>query len=308
MTVDLVTRPVRTTRAAPPAAPAQRVPAASPAGRIAHGAGERLLDLARQPVLLACWAIVAIAIGWALFPGLFTSYSPTVGDAAQSFAPPSAEHWFGTDRLGRDLYARSVYGARTTLAATLLAVLVAFGVGTLVGLVAGFVGGIVDQVVMRVVDVFLAIPSLLLAMVIVSVLGYSTNNIALAVGISSIASFARVMRSEVLSVVTRDYVRAAYGLGVGRLGIVARHVLPNSVSSVIALAALEVGTAILAVASLGFLGYGAPPPQPEWGLLVAEGRDFVAVYPWTSLLPGAALAAVVIATHRISTSFRKDHR
>jgi peptide/nickel transport system permease protein len=162
---------------------------------------------------------------------------------------------------------------------------------------------------MRVIDVFLSIPSLLLAMVIVSVLGYSTHNIAIAVGISSIASFARVMRSEVIGVVTKDYVRAAYGLGVGRFRVVLRHVVPNALNSVLALAALEVGTSILAVASLGFLGYGAPPPEPEWGLLVAEGRDYLAVHPWISILPGVALALVVIATHRISTSLRKDqHR
>ncbi|GLY02516.1 peptide ABC transporter permease [Actinoplanes sp. NBRC 101535] len=254
------------------------------------------------------WAVVLLAVGWAVAPHLFTSYSPFAGDATASFAPPSADHWFGTDRLGRDLYARSVYGARTTLTATLLAVLIAFGAGAGVGLIAGFAGGVVDTAIMRVVDVFLAIPSLLLAMVLVSVLGYSTNNIALAVGVSSIASFARVMRSQVLTVVHQDYVRAAYGLGVSRLGVLARHVVPNSLSSVVALAALEVGAGVLAVASLGFLGYGAPPPQPEWGLLVAEGRDYVAVHPWASILPGLALATVVIATHRISTSLRRENR
>ncbi|MEV4365196.1 ABC transporter permease [Nonomuraea sp. NPDC049625] len=269
---------------------------------------KRLGELARQPILVGSWIVVLVVIGWAVAPGLFTSYGPYDGDTAASFAPPSAEHWFGTDRLGRDLFARSVYGAHTTLTATLLAVLIAFGLGTVAGLVAGFFGGVIDTAVMRVVDVFLAIPSLLLAMVVVSVLGYSTQNIALAVGISSIASFARVMRAQVLAVVTQDYVKAAYGLGVGRLGVMVRHVVPNSLSSVLALAALEVGTAVLAVASLGFLGYGAPPPQPEWGLLVAEGRDYVAVHPWASIMPGVALAIVVIATHRISTSYRKEHR
>ncbi|MBB5159402.1 ABC transporter permease [Saccharopolyspora phatthalungensis] len=274
---------------------------------IARGTVKLAGEIARKPGLLVAWAILLIAVGWALFPSVFTAHSPYLGDPNASFAPPSPQHWFGTDRLGRDLFARSVFGAGTTLTATLFAVLIGFGVGTVVGLGAGFAGGVVDTAIMRVVDVFLAIPNLLLAMVIVSVLGYSTNNIALAVGISSIASFARVMRAEVLTVVSRDYVRAAYGLGVRRLGVLARHIVPNSLSSVLALAALEIGSAILAVAGLGFLGYGAPPPTPEWGLLVAEGRDFVAVYPWISLLPGAALAIVVIATHRISTSLRKDH-
>jgi peptide/nickel transport system permease protein len=291
-----------------PVAPAVPItPAAEPA-RVRAGRLRRLSEVARSPVLVLSWVIVLVVVGWAVAPQLFTSYSPYEGDTTASFAPPSAEHWFGTDRLGRDLFARSVYGAHTTLTATLLAVLIAFGIGVLVGLISGFAGGVVDTAIMRVVDVFLAIPSLLLAMVVVSVLGYSTNNIALAVGVSSIASFARVMRAQVLAVVTQDYVRAAYGLGVSRLRVLARHVVPNSLSSAVALAALEVGTAVLAVASLGFLGYGAPPPEPEWGLLVAEGRDYVAVHPWASILPGLALAVVVIATHRISTSFRKDVR
>ncbi|PZG01033.1 ABC transporter permease [Micromonospora endophytica] len=293
-----------------PPRPSATIRSATATGRrvTARAALRRVGELAQQPTLVIAWAIVLVVIGWAIAPSLFTSYGPYDGDPAASFAPPSAEHWFGTDRLGRDLFARSVYGARTTLTATLLAILIAFGVGTLIGLIAGFAKGTVDTAIMRVIDVFLAIPGLLLAMVVVSVLGYSTHNIALAVGISSIASFARVMRAEVFTVLTQDYVKAAYGLGVSRLGVLARHVVPNSLSSVIALAALEVGAAVLAVASLGFLGYGAPPPQPEWGLLVAEGRDYVAVHPWTSILPGAALAVVVIAAHRISTSFRKGQR
>jgi len=299
MTIEL-TRERGAQTPAPPAAAARSV------RRAARGAA--IGDLLRQPVLVAAWIVVAVAVGWAIAPGLFAPAGPYDGDPALSFAPPSLDHPFGTDRLGRDMFARTVFGAGTTLTATLLAVLIAFGIGTLVGLVSGWLGGVVDTVVMRVIDVFLAIPSLLLAMVIVSVLGYSTHNIAIAVGISSIASFARVMRAEVIGVVGRDYVRAALGLGVSRFRVVVSHVLPNSLSSVIGLAALEVGTAILAVASLGFLGYGAPPPEPEWGLLVAEGRDYLAVHPWLSILPGIALALVVIATHRISTSFRKDHR
>lgn len=262
----------------------------------------------REPVLVAAWIVVLVALGWAIAPGLFTSASPFAGEPSHSFAGPSLEHPFGTDRLGRDLFARAVYGARTTLTATLLAVVIAFVVGTAIGLVAGYAGRLADNVAMRVIDVFLAIPSLLLAMVVVTVLGYSTVNIAIAVGISSIAVFARVMRSEVIAVARADYVRAASRLGVGHWGVLVRHVLPNSLGGVLALAALQVGMAILAVAELGFLGYGATPPDPEWGLLVAEGRDYLAAYPWISILPGLALALVVMATHRISTSFRRDRR
>jgi peptide/nickel transport system permease protein len=266
-----------------------------------------LLPALRSPGLLLSWLLVLLVVAWAVIPDVFTSSSPYVGDPALSFAPPSWDHPFGADRLGRDLFSRAVHGAGTTLTATLVAVLVAFGAGTVVGLVAGFLGGAADTVIMRVVDVLLSIPSLLLAMVIVSVLGYSTYNVALAVGIASIASFARVMRAEAIRVVHTDYVEAAHGLGVSRWGVVIGHVLPNSLGPVLALAALEFGTAVLAVASLGFLGYGAPPPEPEWGLLVAEGRDFIALYPWISILPGVVLALVVIATHRISTSLRPSH-
>ncbi|MGW8650466.1 ABC transporter permease, partial [Nocardia salmonicida] len=130
-------------------------------------------------------------------------------------------------------------------------------------------------------------------------LGYGTVNIAVAVGISAVAAFARVMRSEVLKVAGTDYVEAAYGSGAGFGRVVVRHVLPNSVSAVLSLAALECGTAVLAVAALGFLGYGAPPPDPEWGLAVSEGRDFLATYPWISLLPGIVIAVVVLSTNRI---------
>lgn len=288
-----------------------RTAAAASSGRqlsVAGFAGDRIRYLVRRPVLLGAWIVVLVAIGWAAFPELFTSHSPFDGNPDASFVAPGLDHWFGTDRLGRDLYARTVYGARTTLTATLLAVLIAFGAGTVLGLIAGYARGFIDSAIMRIVDVFLAIPSLLLAMVMVSVLGYSTYNVAIAVGISSVASFARVMRAEVLTVAARDYVKAADGLGVRRLRVIATHIVPNSLNSVLALAALEIGTAVLAVAALGFLGYGAPPPQPEWGVAVAEGRDFVAQYPWVSILPGITLAVVVLATHRISTSLRKDHR
>ncbi|MGW4580601.1 ABC transporter permease [Rhodococcus aetherivorans] len=259
----------------------------------------------RAPGLVAAWLVVVTAILWALAPSWFTAKSPFDGDPDASFAPPSLAHPFGTDRLGRDLLARLIHGTSATLSATLLAVLVGFVVGSAVGLLSGFVRGRTDSVVMRFVDVLLAVPGLLLAMTVVTALGYGTMNIALAVGISAIAAFARVMRSEVLKVVQSDYVEAAYGSGAGFGRVMLRHVLPNSASAVLSLAALECGAAILAVAALGFLGYGAPPPQPEWGLAVSEGRDYLATYPWISILPGIVIALVVLSTNRISKSLGK---
>ncbi|WP_067702003.1 ABC transporter permease [Nocardia jejuensis] len=255
-----------------------------------------------RPGLALSWVVIAMVIAWAVAPSWFTGYDPYEGDSDASFSAPSAAHLFGTDRLGRDLLARTIYGTSTTVSATLLAVALGFFLGATIGLFSGFVGGRIDAAVMRVIDVLLAIPSLLLAMTVVTALGYGTINITVAVGISAVAAFARVMRAEVLKVAGSDFVEAAYGAGSGFGRVVFRHVLPNSVTAVVALAALECGSAVLAVAALGFLGYGAPPPEPEWGLAVSEGRDFLATYPWISILPGVLIAVVVLSTNRIGRS------
>jgi peptide/nickel transport system permease protein len=270
------------------------------------GAARRLHRLARSPGLALSWLCVLFVAGWAVAPSLFTGSDPLAGNPDDAFVPPGLAHPFGTDQLGRDMFARVVHGASETLTATLLAVLVGFFVGSVIGLGSGFLGGRLDAAIMRLVDVLLAIPSLLLCMTIVAALGYGTVNVALAVGIASIASFARVMRADVIKVVRSDYVEATYGLGAGAWRVLLRHVLPNSVTSVLSLAALEFGTAVLAVAGLGFLGYGAPPPQPEWGLAVAEGRTFLGVYPWLALIPGLVIAVVVLATNRISRSLGRS--
>lgn len=259
----------------------------------------------RSPGLLLAWVVIGLAVLSAIVPGLFSHQNPVVGDSDEAFLPPGPGHWFGTDQLGRDMFSRIVHGSSTTLTATLYAVAVAFVVGGFVGLVSGYVGGRFEGFVMRIVDVLLSVPSLLLCMVIVAALGYGTMNVALAVGIASIASFARVMRSEVIKVVRSDHVEAARGLGADWPRIVFLHVLPNAIAPLVALVALEFGTALLAVAALGFLGYGAPPPTPEWGLAVTEGRTFLATYPWLALIPGAVIAVVVLSTNRISRSFAR---
>ncbi|MPV35681.1 ABC transporter permease [Georgenia subflava] len=255
----------------------------------------------RRAVLPAA-AVLVLVLLWAAVPGLFTAADPLRGVSEESLQPPSAQHWFGTDRLGRDLFTRVVHGTRTTLTATFLAVLVGGLVGALLGLVSGFVRGWPDAVLMRVVDVLLAIPGLLLAMTVVTALGHGTNVVAIAVGVAAVPSFARVMRSEVLRVVGTEYVEAAYLTGGRRLSVLWQHVLPNAARPVLALAALEFGAAVLAVASLGFLGYGAPPPQPEWGLLVVEGKDLLASHPWVSLLPGLVIALTVLSANRLSNA------
>ncbi|PZU36174.1 MAG: peptide ABC transporter permease [Microbacterium sp.] len=264
-----------------------------------------LLRSARRPGT----ATVALALGtlllvtaWALVPGVFAPGDPIAGSLADALQPPSAAHWFGTDATGRDVYTRVVHGAANTLASALLAVSLGLIVGTLLGLVAGSGPRWVDASLMRLVDVLLSIPGLLLSLSVIIILGFGLMQIALAVAVTSIAAFARLVRGEVLRVRSADFIEAAYASG-GTFGTVMfRHILPNSLAPVFALAALQFGMAILAISALGFLGYGAPPPAPEWGLMIAEGRDYVATAWWLTTIPGIVVVLVVLATNRLSAA------
>ncbi|GAA2093529.1 ABC transporter permease [Brevibacterium salitolerans] len=250
-------------------------------------------------------AILGITILWALVPGLFTGHNPIDGGETAPLLAPSAEHWFGTDQIGRDVYSRVVHGASRSLLAALIAVAVGLVVGSAIGLIAGSRGGWVSEVLMRIVDVLLSIPALLLTLTIVIVLGFGTVNAAIAVGITAIAQFARLSRAQTVSIMQADYVQAAYGSGGSYWGVLFRHVLPNAVSAVLALAVLQIGSAILQISTLGFLGYGTPAPAPEWGLIIAEGRNFVATAWWLTVLPGLIVMAVVVSTHRLGTALRE---
>ena len=261
-----------------------------------------------QPGLVVAWLVIAIVTLWAIAPGLFTGYSPVQGTAGQHLLAPGASHLLGTDGLGRDLYARVVYGAVHSLSGAFLAVTVGLLLGTLLGVLAGSVGGRGEDVIMRIVDVLLAVPSLLLSLSIIIILGFGTLNAALAVGVASVAGFARLVRSEVVRVRRAEYVEAAFGSGARFRSVLWRHVLPNSMTSVVAMAALQFGTAILSISTLGFLGYGAPPPTPEWGLLIAEGRNYIATGWWLTTVPGLVVVAVVLSANRISVSLARGRR
>lgn len=247
-------------------------------------------------------AVIAVAVLWALFPSVFAPADPIAGNAAIALAPPSAEHWFGTDATGRDVFSRVVHGAIHSLSGALVAVTVGLVTGSTLGIIAGSSNRVIDDIIMRVVDVLLAVPSLLLSLSVIILLGFGTVQAAFAVGVASIAAFARLARSEVVRVRRTDYVEAAFGSGGTFLTVLWRHVLPNSLTAVLALAALQFGTAILAIATLGFLGYGAPPPTPEWGLMVAEGRNYIATSWWLTTLPGLVVVAVVLAANRLSAA------
>lgn len=258
-----------------------------------------------KPTAILAYLILATAVLWALAPGIFTSGDPVIG-TDRALLAPSTTHWFGTDPVGRDLYTRVIYGARHSLLGALIAVLVGLVFGTLIGVIAGTLRGATETVLMRTIDVLLSIPSLLLSLSVLILLGFGTMNAAIAVGITSIAMFARLVRSQVLSVAASDYVEAAYGAGSTRTSVLLRHVLPNSLTPVLALVALQFGSALLQLATLGFLGYGTPPPTPEWGLLIADSRAYLATSWWLTLLPGAVIVAVVLAANHISHIITKE--
>jgi peptide/nickel transport system permease protein len=259
-------------------------------------------------VLALSAAVLALALLFAVVPSLFSGHSAIAGLAGQQLKPPSIAHWLGTDELGRDVYARIVHGARYSLSGAAIAVGIGLGLGTLVGLLAGALGGHTDGVLMRLVDVMLAIPTLLLSLAFIVILGFGHVQVAVAVGITSVASFARLVRSEVMTVRRSDYVEAAFGSGGTFAAVLWRHVLPNSMTTVLAYAALQLGWAILQISALGFLGYGAPPPTPEWGLMIAEGRNYMARAWWLTVFPGLATIIVVLAANRVGRALSGDGR
>ncbi|MDN3495318.1 ABC transporter permease [Planococcus sp. APC 4015] len=266
------------------------------------------LSLLRRPGVIIALAVVAFALLAAIVPSLFATHDPTATVPVDRLLPPSPSHWFGTDELGRDLYSRVVHGSTLTIAATLLAIVIALVGGLALGILAGFVGGAVDSVTMRVVDVFLAIPGLLLALAIVTALGFGTIPVAIAVGIGIIPGFARTTRAEVLRVKTLPYIEAARAGGASWARILFTHVLPNSWGPVAVLAVLDFGAAILAVAALSFLGFGAAPPAAEWGTLISNGRSFLITAPWVSLLPGLFVALVVLSLNHLAKSLEEVQR
>lgn len=260
----------------------------------------RLGWFATRPLaaLSLLWLIIVIIA--AVWPSILAPGDPLAGVPTENLQAPSAAHWFGTDQIGRDLYTRVVHGTSLTISAASIAVAVGLVVGSLLGLISGFAGGRTDAVIMRAADVLLAVPGLLLSLAIITALGFGTVNVAIAVGIASVASVSRIMRSEVIKVRGSAYVEAARASGNGWLRVLIRHVLPNSTGPVIVLGVLEFGGAILAVSALSFLGYGAPAPAPEWGALVSGGRDFLRNAWWLTTLPGITIALTVLAANRLA--------
>jgi len=253
-------------------------------------------------------AVMGVFILMAVFAPLVAPYDPLDQNLPQKFDGPSAAHPFGQDELGRDILSRVIYGARISLTAGLAAVAIATGAGTLIGVVAGFLGRWPDSVLMRLMDVILAFPSILLAIVIVSVLGPSLPNAMLAIGIVFVPQIARVVRSAVISVRERDYIEAEHALGAGNAQIVFSGILPNSMAPLIVQATLTLATAILDVAALSFLGLGARAPSPEWGAMLTDAfRSGFGVFvtgQHAIIFPGIAIALCVLSVNFIGDGLR----
>ena len=249
-------------------------------------------------------ALLAVVLLAALWPQLLATHPPDQVDPVAALAAPSAEHWFGTDHLGRDLYSRVVHGARPSLFLGLGATAVAIALGSVLAVIALVGGRVADEAVMRLTDIFFAFPGILLALLVVAILGPGTVNATIAIGCAFAPGFTRLVRGEALVVRESDYVRAALVLGYRGAQIQVRHVLPNALPPLFALATLTVGTAVLAGSSLSFLGLGPQPPNPEWGAMLAEGRDFLGSGWALAVFPGAALTLTVIAVTVLGRDLR----
>ncbi len=250
--------------------------------------------------------IAAIVILAAIFAPLIATHDITVQDLTLRYAPPSAEHWFGTDGNGRDVFSRTVYGARISLQVGISVVIVSAIIGIIIGAIAGFYGGFVDSFLSGYVfNVFLAFPGLLLAIALVAFLGAGQGKLIAALCIIGWVGYARVMRGQVLKVREYDYVMAARALGTGNLRILFTHILPNAIQPLIVQSSLGMAGAVLAEASLSFLGLGIPPPAPSWGTMIEEARLFFSTSPHVLFFPGAAVALTVLAFNFIGDGLRE---
>lgn len=257
----------------------------------------RLLTLARREtgLVIAGAFLVAVAVA-AAWPQLLTRYDPLIADPLAAQLPPGAKHWFGTDHLGRDMFARVLHGARYSLLIGVTATVLAMVIGTIFGVIAGLARGLWDEGISRFLDVVSAFPDLLLALVLIGFTGPGTVNLIFALGIASVPRFARVVRSQTFVIAQSGYVEQARTFGLSRWQLMVRHVLPHAIAHVPIMATIGLGTAIIGSAGLSFLGMGPQPPAPEWGAMLSEGRNYLRNAWWIGAWPGLAITLTVIAT------------
>jgi peptide/nickel transport system permease protein len=287
-------------------------PAAAAAARAAGAVPARTMSPARRNLRaflrhrggVIGAVLVLLFAAMALTADVIAPYDPLAQDLRARLKPPSAEHWLGTDDFGRDVLSRVLHGSRVSLRLGLVAVAVALLVGGMVGLLAGYYGGLFDLLGMRIMDLMLAFPSILLSIVVVAILGPSLTNAMIAVGIMAVPQYARIVRGSVLSVRGLEYVQASRALGAADPRILARAILPNVAGPIIVTASLGLATAILDAAGLSFLGLGAQPPTPEWGSMLSQGRELVLVAPWVLTAPGVAVFLAVLGFNLVGDALR----
>lgn len=247
---------------------------------------------------------VLIILAAVFAPVVSGGINPNAGDLSQAIQPPSADHIFGTDKMGRDIYARVIYGARTSLVAAFSIVILIFVIGLVMGILAGYFGGIVDTVIMRIADMMIAFPGLVLALAVAGIMGASVRNAVLAIALVTWTKYARLARSLVMKIRHRDYVDAAIVTGSKTFYMLYRYMLPNALPTLVITAATDIGSMMLELAALSFLGFGAVPPTPEWGLMLSEGRAYMQSAPWLMVFPGLAIFVTVVVFNMLGDGLR----
>ncbi|ANA82495.1 peptide ABC transporter [Paenibacillus vortex V453] len=258
----------------------------------------------KNKIAMAGLFMILFFIVIALLAPLIAPYDYKAQELADRLKPPSAEHWFGTDDLGRDLLSRVLHGTRISLWVGTFSVLGSIILGTLLGILAGFYGKWIDMIISRFFDILLAFPSILLAIAIVAILGPSLQNALYAIAIVNIPTYGRLVRAKVLSLKNEEYISAAQAIGMKNSGILRHHILPNSLTPIIVQGTLGIATAIIEAAALGFLGLGAQPPAPEWGKMLSDSRQFIATAPWTVIFPGVSIMLTVLAFNLMGDGLR----
>lgn len=251
-------------------------------------------------------AILVVMVALAVCADWIADYDTNVTgmNMAERLQTPSAKHWFGTDSYGRDVFARIIHGSRLSLSLSIFAMLAAVAIGSIIGAIAGYYGGRVDDVFMRLMDILLAIPPMLMSISIVAALGHSMVNLMIALSLAYIPVFARVIRSSILTVKGQEFIEAAKACGTSNARIILRHIIPNAIGPIIVQATLAMGSTILIISSLSFMGMGIQPPQPEWGTMLYEGRDLIRTSPYLVIFPGIAIALAVLSLNLLGDGLR----
>ncbi len=284
-----------------PGALGATVPETSPArARLVDG----LRDFLSDPLNRISAALVVLLLALALLAPVISPYPPDAVSPDQQWLGPSMAHWMGTDEHGRDVLSRVLYGGRISLFVGIVTIVIAMATGVSMGAIAGYAGGLLDELIMRLVDILMSVPGVVLALAIVGTLGPSLTNVIIALAVYRAAQFARVARGSVLSVMARDYITSCRAIGMGGGRIVLVHVLPNCSSAIIVLATVLLGNVILTEATLSFLGMGIQPPQSSWGVMIAGGNEYLMFAPWISVFPGVFLLVTMMAFNLLGDGLR----